>query len=388
LFAYIPEKIGKKMKKKLSLLIIFLLLFAVHLSVTTYVEAASKIIVVPDNYPTIKSAIGNATDGDTILVKAGIYEEQTLEINKRITLIGHDVNSSIINLHPSYNVSWILSQFWLYYENSITINVNDVTFSNLTINNNGGSIVVTGDGTQIIGNNIAGISEGRAVLIVNGCHNNITGNIIESSRSLAMNGSYNFVAQNVLSRINLGHFNSSTITNNTIYNTIGGSMCNQNVFSKNLVSIYTSFSNSSNNVFTENSFGSLITITLTNTVNNTFYHNLFGRGGEEAVHLRNASNFNFWDNGVEGNFWTDYNGSDADGDGVGDVPYVVDANNVDRYPLMEPYDIENGKVVVPSPRLFSGYIVSVIVVVVIVVVCFFVYLRNVKSKSLSDQKTY
>jgi hypothetical protein len=37
------------------------------------VEAGSKTLVVPDDHPTIASAIGNATQGDTILVKKGTY---------------------------------------------------------------------------------------------------------------------------------------------------------------------------------------------------------------------------------------------------------------------------------------------------------------------------
>ena len=56
---------------------------------------------------------------------------------------------------------------------------------------------------------------------------------------------------------------------------------------------------------------------------------------------------NLWDNGSEGNYWSSYDerasyaGVDADGDGIGDTPYIVDdySGNEDRYPLMERVDI-------------------------------------------------
>lgn len=46
---------------------------------------------------------------------------------------------------------------------------------------------------------------------------------------------------------------------------------------------------------------------------------------------------NIWDNGVEGNYWSDYNGTDSDSDGIGDIPYIIDDLNQDNCPLMSPY---------------------------------------------------
>lgn len=45
--------------------------------------------------------------------------------------------------------------------------------------------------------------------------------------------------------------------------------------------------------------------------------------------------FNFWDDGRQGNYWSDYSGQDVNGDGVGDAPYIIPgAGNADRYPLV------------------------------------------------------
>jgi len=45
---------------------------------------------------------------------------------------------------------------------------------------------------------------------------------------------------------------------------------------------------------------------------------------------------NTWDNGAQGNYWSNYTGIDTDSNGIGDTPHSVNSNNIDHYPLMKP----------------------------------------------------
>ena len=77
--------------------------------------------------------------------------------------------------------------------------------------------------------------------------------------------------------------------------------------------------------------------------NNQIYHNSFINNIIQAY----DNGTNYWDNGYPsgGNYWSDYTGIDAmsgplqnipGSDGIGDTPYVIDADSRDYYPLMSP----------------------------------------------------
>jgi parallel beta-helix repeat protein len=66
---------------------------------------------------------------------------------------------------------------------------------------------------------------------------------------------------------------------------------------------------------------------------NYIYHNNFIDNTIQAEDYGN----NNWDNGTEGNYWSDYTGEDADSNGIGDTPYLINPSGVDQYPLIREY---------------------------------------------------
>jgi len=65
---------------------------------------------------------------------------------------------------------------------------------------------------------------------------------------------------------------------------------------------------------------------------NVFFHNNIIGNTNQADLI--TSYPNVWDNGFEGNFWSDYVGPDTNRDGLGDTPRIIDDGNRDRYPLL------------------------------------------------------
>jgi parallel beta-helix repeat protein len=78
------------------------------------------------------------------------------------------------------------------------------------------------------------------------------------------------------------------------------------------------------------------------TLNNTFYHNNMINNTAQVI--AQADDTNNWDNGFEGNYWSNYTGTDTDNDGIGDIPQTIDANSADHYPLAGEYNMYNGLV--------------------------------------------
>jgi parallel beta-helix repeat protein len=84
------------------------------------------------------------------------------------------------------------------------------------------------------------------------------------------------------------------------------------------------------NNITENGIGILF-----DSGSNKVFHNNVIDNAVQAVKASSTSCPNVWDDGYPsgGNYWSDYAGTDTNGDGIGETPYIIDENNRDNYPL-------------------------------------------------------
>ncbi len=102
---------------------------------------------------------------------------------------------------------------------------------------------------------------------------------------------------------------------------------------------------------------------MTNSRLNDFYHNNFVHNAIQAYAglLTNA-----WDNGAEGNYWSDYTGDDPDGNGIGNTAYRIFPIGWDNFPLMHTWsehDIEIQNVTPSTNEISPGEIVDITVTV-------------------------
>jgi nitrous oxidase accessory protein len=345
-------------------------------------------IVVPNDYPTIQEAINQAIEGETIYVKAGTYYENVV-VNKTVSLIGEDKTTTIVDGNSVYggvfNVTAgrVSIQYFSILNGYIGV---DVYQGNVMVSDN--LITINGQGIVLRGNN--NVVQSNIMKCNGGIHlshfssnNTIRENQIQSKASYPLGDGirlqqfnsnntfvqneiagftagvwwdgdsyYNLFMENVITDNVWGFFIESwaclnVIKSNTIsMNSYDGIklywMCGQNTITDNVIS-----NNGQSGICAE-SCGEL-TIARNEIINNevgikllgptefwkgnNIYHNNF-LNNTQQVYI-NQTLLSKWDNGCEGNRWEDYNGTDTDGDGVGDTFLPWQA--VDYYPLMNPY---------------------------------------------------
>jgi hypothetical protein len=202
-------------------------------------------------------------------------------------------------------------------ESSAAINL---TCSNVTIQNfhiTGWEVGIYGPyNNNTITNNF--ISETRSCIAIYADNYNVVGNYLASS------------IDGVLDKGNNDIFSKNWIPNDgqafLIYQT-SGHIITENRIENNTQAINT-YDGEGLEIYNNNFINNQKNVA---TMSDAFSAPLGGGGGTLPP----------WDNGKEGNYWSNYDGADANRDGIGDTAYVVrsDIYTVDRYPLSEPLDI-------------------------------------------------
>jgi pectin methylesterase-like acyl-CoA thioesterase len=142
--------------KQITVLLALVLLTASWTAMLLPANAEDRTIIVPDNYQTISEAIKNANAGDTVFVKSGTYEEKQLTINKPLSIVGENRETTVINLYPQLHKTEpnVIGQYWSYFDDSIVVKADDFTLQGFSINapevgdKAGGTISIIGNNTQ------------------------------------------------------------------------------------------------------------------------------------------------------------------------------------------------------------------------------------------------
>lgn len=256
----------------------------------------------------------------------------------------------------------------------------------------GSGIIANGTGTQILRNDISSTNIGVEVggnfqtiaensikinqsqgymLKISGCFNNITknfligtsyayaiiegpenifyNNILKDSYGLRVSSDKNIISKNNVTggSISISGLNN-TICINRINNGFGLTVAgHNNRYFANQVQ--------------DNTIGANTGGLESYSSNNWIFQNNFIANKNQIKNYENKGNF--WDNGTIGNYWSDYNGTDINTDGIGDQPYFImgleltDHSLVpivtgqDSFPLIAPIDISNIDVELPQWKL-------------------------------------
>ncbi len=271
----------------------------------------------------------------------------------------------------------------------ISSSVNSTITGNTVTGNSLGIHVLYSENTLITGNDVlnneqTGICFYRSenAIIANNKVTDNGGNGIESGSSM-MNCYLveNEILNNGLNGIKLNWAGNSTINGNVIRNSskngIAVSESRNNTVSKNIIE-----DNNLNGIYLQ-TYSFLNLILLNNITSNAEYginagqysatnlihHNNFIDNGNQATICSGETNTWGWDNGFPsgGNYWSNYNGTDNNGDGIGDTPYVLNENNQDKYPLMSPADINTNQKFSTIPEFPLLTILPLVIIATVVV---------------------
>lgn len=204
----------------------------------------------------------------------------------------------------------------------------NVTIKNVKITNFRYGIMLMSSSNNILADNNAYSNTWAGIQFGFSSNNNtISGNNIanNSEDGIALySSSFNTISWNNITSHNrdgvafYSWSNNNTLSGNTITNSSDDGVRLD----------ISSFNTVSGNNITNNAHGLFLW-----SSNHKIYHNNFINNTNDAGSFEQ----NTWDDGYPsgGNYWSSYTGTDSNGDGIGDTPYIIDENNQDNYPFID-----------------------------------------------------
>jgi len=315
------------------------------------VEASGYIYIRADGSIEPPTAPISTMDNVTYTFADNIYDEIVVQRNNiAVDGAGYTVQGTGSYYSPSRGID--LS------------NRNNVTIKNMEIRNfNRGIWLYLSSNNTLAGNNVTNNYFGIDVAAASP-NNTISGNICNSNNQYGIvlwSSHDNLVSNNKVSDnhwgIATGYSDNNRILNNNVSKSRFGidiqQPCNDIIIANNIVSenedgirvtsafVETRYNTILNNNITYNSHG----IYASRLSGSVIHHNNFVNNTDQAYTTISVS---VWDDDYPsgGNYWSDYVGVDlhhgpyqneTGSDGIGDTPYLIDEDNQDNYPLMEPW---------------------------------------------------